>query len=72
MGDPKTIRINNSDDPDRLDKFENALKITAADGGQVIRELVDAYVRYVAENGVSPTYPVRLIPAIVRPHKPRA
>lgn len=64
MADPKTIRINDADVPDRLERFEKALKRNAADGNAVIRELVDAYVRYVEENDCQPTFPVQLVPRI--------
>ncbi len=64
MQDPRHIRINNADDPDRLERFEKALKAAAADGNQVIRELIDAYCLFIEENEHSPTFPVRLVPAV--------
>jgi hypothetical protein len=59
--DPKTIRFNDADDPDRLHRFERALARSAGSSGKVIRHLVDAYIRYVNEHGHSPSFPVRLV-----------
>jgi len=63
--DPKTIRFNTTETPNRLKRFEDAIKKAAADGGEVIRQLTDAYCLYVEENGHSPVFPVRLVSAIV-------
>lgn len=69
--DPKTIRFNTQETPDRLKRFEAAIKKAAADGGEVIRQLTDAYCLYVEEHGHSPVFPVRLVSAIVAEKKPR-
>lgn len=63
MRDPKTIRFNDSENPRRLDDFDKAVKRAAADHAEVIRLLVDAYVRYVAQHGHSPAFPVALVPS---------
>lgn len=70
--DPKTLRINDADVPDRLDQFEKNIKRVAADGNEVIRQLIDAWNLFIEENGHAPTYPVRLLPAIVADPKRRA
>ncbi len=70
MADPKTIRINDADDPDRLDAFEKALKRCSQDASAVIRHLAEAYIRYVAEHGHAPAFPVRLEP-VSAPKKKR-
>lgn len=61
MADQKSIRLNDSDDPDRADKFTKALKRSAANGNNVIRQLVDAYIRQVTETGRGPVFPVNLV-----------
>lgn len=63
--DPKTIRLNDGGEGGRLAQFERAIKTAGADGNEVIRQLTDAYVRYVAEHGHSPTFPVSLVSAIL-------
>ncbi len=62
MGDPKTIRFNDAADQDRLDRFEKALKRSASNGSEVIRQLTDAFILYVTEEGHAPGFPVRLVP----------
>lgn len=62
MADPKTIRINNADNPDRLDHFETALKRSGQNASEVIRHLADAYNRYVAQHGHGPSFPVQIVP----------
>lgn len=62
MADPKTIRINDADIPDRLETLERNLKKTSANVSGVVRQLVDAYNLFVAENGHAPNFPVRLTP----------
>ena len=62
MGDPKTIRFNDAADQDRLTRFEKALKRSASNGSEVIRQLTDSYIRYVDEEGHAPSFPVRLVP----------
>lgn len=61
--DPKTIRFNDAESPDRLERFERNLKRTANHGGEVLRQLVDAYNRFVEEYGHGPKFPVSLAPS---------
>lgn len=67
MDDPKTIRLNDVDNPDRRDRFEQAVKRTATNSNEVIRRLVDAWIAYVEENGHAPAFPVRIVSADTRP-----
>lgn len=60
--DPKTIRFNTQTDPNRLKRFEEAIKQAGADGGETIRNLTDAFCRYVEAHGHSPAWPVELTP----------
>lgn len=62
MADPKTIRINNADDPDRLATFEAALKRSGQNASEVIRHMADAYIRFVNQHGHGPTFPVQMLP----------
>ena len=62
MTDPKQVRINDSQDPDRADKFDQLIKRTALSGNAVIRELVDALIRYEAKHGHAPPFPVEIVP----------
>jgi hypothetical protein len=62
MDDPKTIRLNDADRPDRRDRFEQCVKRTAANGNEIIRRLIDAWISYVDQHGHSPTFPVTLMP----------
>ena len=68
MADPKTIRINDANDPDRLAKFEAALKRSGQNLSEIVRRTADAYIEYEAENGHGPTYPFAIIP---KPNKPK-
>ncbi len=61
MADPKTIRINDAHDPDRLEKFEAALKRSGQNLSEVIRRTADAYIEYEAEHGHGPNYPFTII-----------
>jgi hypothetical protein len=63
MTDPKQVRLNDGDDPDRAEKFQRAIRRTAANGNEVLRRLVDAYLRYVAEHGHGPAFPVEIVEA---------
>lgn len=69
--DPKTIRFNTAENPDRLSRFEKAINRSAADGGEVIRQLADAFSRYVEQHGHSPAWPVELVPIPLDPKKVR-
>lgn len=60
--DPKTVRLNDVNDPSRLDAFEEALKTSAQHGSVVMRQLADAYIRYVRQHGHGPPFPVQLVP----------
>lgn len=62
MGDPKTIRFNDADNPQRLEEFEAALKRCGANTSEVVRLLAEAYTRYVEEHGQCPIFPVELVP----------
>lgn len=62
MTDPKQIRINDAEDPDRAAKFNAALRRTAGTGNLVIRQLIDAFIRYVEDHGHGPTFPVDITP----------
>ena len=62
MADPKTVRINNADNPDRLDEFEKALKRTGQNANDVIRNMTDAYIRFVTQHGHGPAFPVQIVP----------
>jgi hypothetical protein len=62
MDNPKTIRLNDADRPDRRADFESAVRRTAVNGNEIIRRLVDAWMLYVQEHGHSPPFPVRLRP----------
>lgn len=61
MADPIHLRISDADDPDRGAKFTEALKPNAASANGVIRQLIDAYNRYVDEHGRGPVFPVDLV-----------
>ncbi len=61
--DPKYLRINDAEDPDRADKFARSLKLMGGNGNSVLRELIDALNRYVDEHGRGPAFPVDLVPA---------
>jgi hypothetical protein len=61
MTDPKQVRLNDGDDPDRSSKFQLALRRTEANGNAVLRRLVDAYLAYVAEHGHGPAFPVKIV-----------
>ncbi|MEQ1862892.1 MAG: hypothetical protein ABMA13_23470 [Chthoniobacteraceae bacterium] len=67
--DPKTIRFNTADSPNRLSRFEKAIKRSTADGGEVIRQLTDAFCRYVETHGHTPAWPVELVPLPIGPGK---
>jgi hypothetical protein len=43
MREPFTVRISDSSDPERADKFERILKKRGANATDVIRGLIDAY-----------------------------
>jgi hypothetical protein len=62
MADPKTVRINNADNPDRLDEFEKALKRAGQNANDVIRNMADAYIRFVAQHKHGPAFPVQIVP----------
>ena len=61
MTDPKQIRLNDGLDPNRAEKFDHAIQRTAANGNEVLRRLVDAYVAYVAKHGHGPAFPVKIV-----------
>jgi predicted urease superfamily metal-dependent hydrolase len=61
MGDPKTIRINDTEDPERLEKFEKALKKAGQNLSEVVRHIADAYIDFVNEHKHGPTFPVRVV-----------
>ena len=67
MVDPKQIRLSDADDPDRATKFAAALKSNAANGNAVIRQLVDAYIRFVKAQGTGPVFPVDIVPSAAKP-----
>ena len=69
MADPKTIRINDAADPNRLSDFENACRKSGANASVVIRNLAEAYIRFVRLHGHSPAFPVDRVP--VEPNKKR-
>ena len=76
MADPKTVRINDANNPDRLDEFEKALKDTGQNASEVIRQLTDAYLRFVTQHGHGPMFPVQLVPfekpkALPKPRRKR-
>ena len=50
MAEPKQLRINDANDPDRSEKFRRALARSAADGNSVVRELIDGYIRFVGNH----------------------
>lgn len=62
MADPKTIRFNDADAPDRLEALEHAAKRCGSTVSAITRHLADAFIRYVAEHGHAPSYPVRIEP----------
>ena len=62
MDDPKTVRLNDADNPNRRARFEDATKRFAVSGNEAIRRLVDAWLLYVGEHGRPPEFPVRLAP----------
>jgi hypothetical protein len=62
MADPKTIRFNNADKLDRLDVFEKNLKRCGQNASEVIRNLTDAYNRFVDQHGHGPIFPVNIEP----------
>ncbi len=70
MGDPKNVRLNDADNPDRAADFERALKRSGTNGNQVLRNLVDAYIAFVNTKGHVPNFPVELA-EIERPEKRR-
>ena len=61
MADPKTIRFNDADDPERLAKLESAARSCSANVSQICRHLADAFIRYVDEHGHAPAFPVELV-----------
>lgn len=61
MGEPKQLRINDANDPDRAEKFKGSLALSAADGNSVLRELIDAYNRFVKREGHGPVFPVEIV-----------
>jgi len=61
MTDPKQVRLNDGLHPNRAEKFHHAIGRTAANGNEVLRRLVDAYVAYVAEHGHGPAFPVKIV-----------
>ena len=69
--DPKQVRLNDETDPDRAQKFQDAMTRIAGSGNAVFRGLVDALLRYVDEHGHGPTFPVDIIPRSPSP-KPKA
>lgn len=62
MADPKTFRVGNSENPDRLELFEAMCRRNASDDNRVMRQLIDACILYEKENGHMPRWPVRLVP----------
>jgi hypothetical protein len=60
--DPKTFRINDVENPDRLEEFNESLKTAGQAPSTVIRHLCDAYMRFVQQHGHGPTFPVQIVP----------
>jgi hypothetical protein len=61
MTDPKQVRLNDGEDPDRAEKFHRAIVRTAANGNQILRHLIDGYLRYVEKHGHGPAFPIEII-----------
>lgn len=59
--EPKQLRINDANDPDRATKFKKSLARSAADGNAVVRELIDAYNRFVTKHERGPAFPVEIV-----------
>jgi len=70
MDDPKNIRLNDADNPDRRMQFSKAVKRAGGNGNAIIRQLVDAWLLHVQEHGHAPNFPVRLT-SIEPPRKRR-
>lgn len=62
MADPKTIRISDADNPDRLASFEAALARSGQNASDVIRHCAYAYIRFVEQHGHGPSFPVQIVP----------
>jgi hypothetical protein len=71
MEDPKTIRLNDADTPDRRARFETRIKRSANNGNEVVRQLVDAWLAYCEEHGHPPNFPVRIVPVDPKEPKPK-
>jgi hypothetical protein len=59
MNEPFTIRISDSEDPERADKFKTVLHKRGANPTDILRRLIEAYV---ASDGAVP-FPVKLVSA---------
>jgi hypothetical protein len=62
MPDPRNFRISDADNPDRLEEFESSLKRSGQSAPDVIRQLAESYIRYVAQHGHGPPFPVQIVP----------
>lgn len=63
MKDPHPMRLNTKDDPNRTAKLSVVEKAWGVDPSNVIRRLVDAYLKFVDEHdGHPPSFPVVLVP----------
>jgi hypothetical protein len=56
-----SVRLSNSENPTRDKDFSDALKKSGATETNVVRELVDAYVRFVKKHKRLPTFPLGII-----------
>lgn len=58
----RSIRLIDTADPERQEKFNRALRQHTANGNAVLRRLVDAWLLHIEEHGHAPKFPVRLQP----------
>ena len=63
MATPTSIALDDPANPERTKQFDKALEKGGVSPRNAIRELVDAYIRWVAEHDRVPTFPLSLVSA---------
>lgn len=63
MATPTSIALDDPSGPERTKKFDEALEKGGVSPRNAIRELVDAYTRWVEAHGRVPTFPLTIVSA---------
>lgn len=60
MADVISVRLNDSSDPQRHEKFEDAIARGGATATNVMRAMADAYIDFVREHKRLPSFPLKI------------